>query len=260
VQRSENSVATWSQWVSHTLEVESKLSQLQSLIADSEAAERGYLLTQQEDNLRRFDEASAAIPIVQNELLALTSDNASQKSRQNALKHAIRLRLQDLQKSLALFRAGQRDEALQITESDSSRDQAAEVRRLIAAAVAEEESLLHDRHANLTWESVVHTKTSILLIVFAGATVLIALLLLARLQKDRALVRMCAWSKTIELNGQWLSFEEYLDKRFGLNISHGISPDEAAKFGQALEEDRQRTANNGAVRADAQDDERASAA
>ncbi|MGI8783264.1 MAG: hypothetical protein ACR2L2_06395 [Acidobacteriota bacterium] len=47
--------------------------------------------------------------------------------------------------------------------------------------------------------------------------------------KVSGLVTMCAWSRTIEYEGEWISFEEYLKRRFDLNTSHGISPDEVQK-------------------------------
>lgn len=43
------------------------------------------------------------------------------------------------------------------------------------------------------------------------------------------LVTVCAWSRTIEYQGEWISFEEYLQRRFNIDTSHGISPAEAAK-------------------------------
>jgi hypothetical protein len=52
----------------------------------------------------------------------------------------------------------------------------------------------------------------------------------AALQKQvEGLVTVCAWSKTIEHEGEWLSFEEYLRRRFNLKLTHGISPAEAEK-------------------------------
>ena len=38
------------------------------------------------------------------------------------------------------------------------------------------------------------------------------------------LVTMCAWTKTVKYEGEWVSFERYLERRFGLMTSHGISP------------------------------------
>lgn len=49
-------------------------------------------------------------------------------------------------------------------------------------------------------------------------------------QRVEELVTVCAWSRTIEYDGDWVSFEEYLQRRFGIRTSHGISPAEAAKL------------------------------
>ncbi len=37
-------------------------------------------------------------------------------------------------------------------------------------------------------------------------------------------VTICAWSKTVEHEGEWMTFERYLERRFGLMTTHGISP------------------------------------
>ncbi len=38
------------------------------------------------------------------------------------------------------------------------------------------------------------------------------------------LVTLCAWSKTVKHEGEWMTFERYLERRFGLMTTHGISP------------------------------------
>lgn len=44
------------------------------------------------------------------------------------------------------------------------------------------------------------------------------------------LVTVCAWSKTVEYRGEWLSFDDYLHRRFNIQITHGISPAEAKRL------------------------------
>jgi hypothetical protein len=51
------------------------------------------------------------------------------------------------------------------------------------------------------------------------------------------LVTICAWSRTVEYQGEWISFEEYLLRRFNVNTSHGISPAEKEKIFKELEGD-----------------------
>ncbi len=38
------------------------------------------------------------------------------------------------------------------------------------------------------------------------------------------LVTLCAWSNTVKHDGEWITFGRYLERRFGLLATHGISP------------------------------------
>jgi CHASE3 domain sensor protein len=53
--------------------------------------------------------------------------------------------------------------------------------------------------------------------------------LLWQYHRTRRLVTMCAWTRTIQYEGEWLTFEDYLRRRFGLETTHGIRPDQADK-------------------------------
>ncbi len=55
-------------------------------------------------------------------------------------------------------------------------------------------------------------------------------------QRVDTLVTICAWSRTVMYEGEWISFEEYLLRRFNINTSHGISPTEAEKISKQLEQ------------------------
>ena len=53
---------------------------------------------------------------------------------------------------------------------------------------------------------------------------------LRRLDHMLGLVTICSWSKSVEYEGEWITFEEYLLRKFKLRVTHGISPTEAARF------------------------------
>lgn len=57
----------------------------------------------------------------------------------------------------------------------------------------------------------------------------LVLWLLWQYHRTQRLVTMCAWTRTIQYEGEWLTFEEYLKRRFGLETTHGIRPDQANK-------------------------------
>ncbi len=52
------------------------------------------------------------------------------------------------------------------------------------------------------------------------------------------LAHICAWSRTVEYEGEWISFEQYLERRFHQKTTHGISPTEAARMLATLKESR----------------------
>jgi CHASE3 domain sensor protein len=48
-----------------------------------------------------------------------------------------------------------------------------------------------------------------------------------------SLITMCAWSKRVQYQDQWVPLEEYMRKRFGIRISHGISKEEYDKWAES---------------------------
>jgi len=52
--------------------------------------------------------------------------------------------------------------------------------------------------------------------------VLLSRRLLARLYYLEGFLRVCAWCKKINLNGDWVSLEEFFERKLETNTSHGI--------------------------------------
>lgn len=44
---------------------------------------------------------------------------------------------------------------------------------------------------------------------------------------DAERVTLCAWTRMVRYEGEWISVEAYLERRFGVLTSHGISPEAA---------------------------------
>lgn len=55
-----------------------------------------------------------------------------------------------------------------------------------------------------------------------------AWLLFRRMREIEGLITVCAWTRRVQWQGRWISFEEYLARRFNLRCTHGIC-DEAAQ-------------------------------
>lgn len=68
-------------------------------------------------------------------------------------------------------------------------------------------------------------------LIIGNAAALVALLLtLSRLHRLQSFVTMCACSKTIKYEQEWISFEQYLGRRFNVQVRHGLSRGEASKL------------------------------
>lgn len=44
------------------------------------------------------------------------------------------------------------------------------------------------------------------------------------------LITVCAWSRKIRVDEEWMSFEEFLSHKLGLSVTHGINPDAAQQL------------------------------
>ena len=51
----------------------------------------------------------------------------------------------------------------------------------------------------------------------------------------KKLVTVCAWSRKIQVDGEWLTFEEFLVNTLGVSITHGIDPEAAQQLYRELE-------------------------
>ena len=57
---------------------------------------------------------------------------------------------------------------------------------------------------------------------------------IAHLQNE--IVRVCAWTKQVNVDGKWIPIDHYLAKHLGLKVSHGISEQGLAMLGAPPEE------------------------
>ncbi|HTT01313.1 MAG TPA: CHASE3 domain-containing protein [Steroidobacteraceae bacterium] len=80
-------------WVEHTHKVLSNLDRLLSLVTDAETAERGYVITGDEDYLASYTAASDATEQCERDLLELTADNSAQQLRLGQLNELVSQRL-----------------------------------------------------------------------------------------------------------------------------------------------------------------------
>ncbi|HXZ19378.1 MAG TPA: CHASE3 domain-containing protein [Candidatus Acidoferrales bacterium] len=101
------------EWVAHTHVVIERLETLRSEVLKVENARRGYVLTGDPQFATRLSAGRAEIEKTLGSLRTLTADNASQQKELEGLQALVQSRLDLLDRSLAIHRAGQPDDAEQ---------------------------------------------------------------------------------------------------------------------------------------------------
>lgn len=213
------------EWVSHTLENQRELATVEARMSEAESGQRGYLLTGQPGFLAPYTVATSEVRTRLLNLRRLLADDPAQLRRLQMVESLSRAKLAELDSRISLERAGKHDLAVSIVRTNHSDSLMTSIRSGLQAMTAEEASLLRDRQQALVEE--LHRGGLVSLgLATALAVMLIALLVIARgAEHYRNLVTLCAWTRSVEYEGEWISFEEYLRRKFDISTTHAISPD-----------------------------------
>jgi signal transduction histidine kinase/ActR/RegA family two-component response regulator len=153
-------------WVRHTLEVETSLSELSNSVYRVEALERGYLITGGENYIRFYERERIAVPAQLAEVGALTADSAFERQEAVVLRAAVQRKLAELDGAVALRQAGATDAALATVRQGPSWESQIDVARIMDQMRTAEDGLLTKRSREAEWLNLA------LLTAVAGAGVL----------------------------------------------------------------------------------------
>jgi PAS domain S-box-containing protein len=106
------------QWVLHTQRVLTELEQAESTLKDAETGQRGYLLTGDAKYLAPYNRATTEIGPRIDDLARLTADSPAQQRNIAELRALAREKLDELGQTVALYRAGDAQQAKAIVLSD----------------------------------------------------------------------------------------------------------------------------------------------
>ena len=240
--RAERDVKKSFQWVTHTLEVERAVQSLVNSLVDAETGQRGFLLTQRAVYLEPYESGRSRIAQQLSELRKLTADNPAQQERLNEVEPLITNRLGVLAETIALENRGEHDAALAVVNTDRGKNTMDKIRGVLRLMGDDEQRLLWIRQRQFTKEAGRSATLLYTLLAASAGSGLFVLYLLRRLSKVEPIVNMCATSRTIEYGGEWLSFEEYLKRRFNIETSHGMSPSEFERLRMERTGERQMAA------------------
>jgi CHASE3 domain sensor protein len=224
------------EWVSETLEIQRELATVEARMSEAESGQRGYLLTGQTGFLAPYAAASSDVRTRVAYLRRLLSNSPAQLRRLLAIESLSRAKLAEFDSTIKLERAGQRQEAVNSVRTAHSDSVMKAIRSGLHGMIAEQASLLRDRQQSLVTDM---RQADLISVGLAAAlfVMLIALLVIARgAEHYRNLVTLCAWTRSVEFDGEWISFEEYLRRKFNISATHGISPDALTQIEVGLEQ------------------------
>ncbi|MGB7844186.1 MAG: PAS domain S-box protein [Candidatus Acidiferrum sp.] len=211
--------------VNHTHQVLNTLAEVVSSLTSAESAQRGYLVTGQQEYLPTYQATVHEVEQQLQRLRQLTADNPTQQQNLNALEPLVAERLKQMQQRLELRRV----RGLEAAQSDMVAHGAKNVRDSIGVLVKnienEEDRLLAEREA-AAQSSSIRMRTAIV----AGSAIAFGLLVLALFYVGQDIARSRAAEE--ELRQARDTLEERVRER----------TDEVIKSGKALRAGEERMA------------------
>ncbi len=128
-------------WVSHTQEVLLQLGRVESMVTDAENGQRGFLYTGDPQYLAPYDRATGQVDGEIQTIADLTADNPRQQDRIPQLRALAQQKLNELAKTISLYRAGNADAARALVMTNTGLHTMEQFRALIAEMRQEERSL-----------------------------------------------------------------------------------------------------------------------
>lgn len=156
--------------VRHSLEVQTRVADMLSLIQDAETGQRGYLLTGDPGYLQPFELGLREAPKAIDGLLVVTQDNPSQQANLTELDTLVAEKFAELTQTVELRKTNRGNEALRAVRTNSGKATMDRIREIVGKIRNEERILLNIRSLD-SEKSAVETRTSIIIL-----TLLITLL------------------------------------------------------------------------------------
>jgi CHASE3 domain sensor protein len=227
-------------WVDHSYIVQLNLEAFLSSLKDAETGQRGYLLTHRASYREPYQSALMLAPeqlqILQG--LVAQNDESQQQKDLAALGPLMEDKLKELGQTIVLEQNGDHAGALQIVLTDAGKETMDHIREIVGRMQENETILLNQRKEAYRQQAVINSWISNALVLLGLLFVVAIFFLLRRLENLQTMVTICAWSKMIAHEGQWLSIEEYLAQGLHMRVTHGISKVEAARMLKLLEEEK----------------------
>ena len=130
-------------------------------------------------------------------------------------------------------------DAWAVTLTEQGKDTLDKIGRVLFQIREEEGYWLNVRQQRTEDNAIASEVASVVLIGAVALALLFIVIIRLRLERLQRVVTICAWTGLVYYEGQWIRMDEYLQRRFGLTVSHGLSREASAKIiGEIKESNR----------------------
>ncbi len=207
------------------------VQQVMTAVTDAETGQRGFLLTGDEKYLHPYRQAVDRLEPLLGDLRRRYAQHPERLEMIGSLAALIDAKRAELEKTIALRERGAMAAAMNIVETDDGRSTMDSIRKMLTGLAIREMRDLKEEGDRLEARAYRYQFVIVGLIGFAIVlTALAGVLMAQRLRELATMVTVCAWTKRVKWRGQWVSFEEFLEQRFKLRFTHGISEEAARQF------------------------------
>jgi CHASE3 domain sensor protein len=219
--------------VTETYNILNMLEQTQAHIADAETGQRGYLLTGRPDYFSLHDTAMAAINNSIQHLKILFRGNPVQETNLAELQSLVTRRLGPNPDTVAFAKTNSVG-TVAVILTDAGRDTMNQIRSVLFRMREQQTDLLVTRQQTAEARFLFDQTASLVLVGVTAIALIAVVAILLRLEHLRQIVTVCAWTGQVKFEGEWIRLEDYLKRRFGVSVSHGLSKEAAAKMMQEI--------------------------
>jgi CHASE3 domain sensor protein len=216
--------------VTKTYKVLNLLEETQMHSADAETGLRGYLLTRSENYYTLYDASVASVKNDIEELNLLIRGNPTLDSNLVQLQQLVSERLAlgvDLKNAKPSTKTP-------VELTDLGRDTMNQIRGVLFRMREQETDLLVVQQEQAEAKFLFDQTALFVLIGVAAISLIFIIAVLLRMEHLRQIVTICSWTGQVKDDGEWIRLEDYLKKRFGLAVSHGLSKEAAEKMTEEL--------------------------
>lgn len=208
-----------------------QISQLRASVIDAETGQRGYILTGLDSYLDPYTQASARLDAELAVLRARFAGAPERIAELDQVEALVSRKKQEMSRTIELRRNGSIAPALHLIDSGEGQQAMTALRGALQSLEQKELSALARHSDSVSRRATFFQSLSVIMLVVAcalGATGVV--LFMGRMHELETMITVCAWTHRVKYQGTWISFEEYLRRRFDLRFTHGISEEASRKL------------------------------